>query len=114
MYTASIFMGLLSTLCDAAQKGEALEGKTVGFMGYGSGSKAKVFQGTVEARWDKVAALGLFEALETRQAVDFETYEAWHNERLSAPIVPSKIGFVFEGLRTAENQEFFRDYKLNA
>jgi len=114
MYTASIFMGLLSTLCDAAQKGEALEGKTVGFMGYGSGSKAKVFQGTVEPGWDKVAALGLFEALETRQAVDFETYEAWHNERLSAPIVPSKIGFVFEGLRTEENQEFFRDYTHNA
>tara|TARA_B100000900_G_scaffold378246_1_gene362251 strand:+ start:4027 stop:4239 length:213 start_codon:yes stop_codon:yes gene_type:complete len=37
--------------------------------------------------------------------------ENWHNERLDAPILPSKPGFVFDGLRTAENQEFFRDYK---
>jgi hydroxymethylglutaryl-CoA synthase len=113
MYTASIFMGLLSTLCDAAEKGQDLKGQTIGFMGYGSGSKAKVFQGTVEAGWDKVSKLDLFNALEQRTAVDFSTYESWHNERLTGPISPDKKGFVFEGLRTAENQEFFRDYKNN-
>lgn len=111
MYTASIFMGLLSTLCDAADKGENIEGTCIGFMGYGSGSKAKVFQGHVQSGWSKVAELDLFGSLENRTAVDFTTYENWHNERLAGPILPSKSGFVFDGLRTAENQEFFRDYK---
>ena len=114
MYTASIFMGLLSTLCDAADKGEAIDGKTIGFMGYGSGSKAKVFQGTVEAGWSKVGQLDLFNALEKRSAVDFKTYELWHNERLTAPLSPAKSGFTFTGLRTEENQEYFRDYTFTA
>jgi hydroxymethylglutaryl-CoA synthase len=110
MYTASIFMGLLSTLCDAADKGENIEGMTIGFMGYGSGSKAKVFQGTVESSWNKVGKLNLFAALENRKAVSFDTYELWHNERLTEAISPDKKGFVFTGLRTEENQEFYRDY----
>lgn len=114
MYTASIFMGLLSTLCDAEDKGQNLEGMTVGFMGYGSGSKAKVFEGTVEAGWNKVGALKLFNKLDERVTVDFSTYESWHNERLGAPLNADKKGFTFEGLRTTENQEFFRDYKFNA
>ena len=111
MYTASIFMGLLSTLCDAAENGENIEGNCIGFIGYGSGSKAKVFQGHVQSGWSKVTDLDLFGSLDNRTAVDFTTYENWHNERLNEPILPSKIGFVLDGLRTAENQEFFRDYK---
>jgi hydroxymethylglutaryl-CoA synthase len=114
MYTASIFMGLLSTLCDAADKGQNIEGNTIGFMGYGSGSKAKVFQGTVEKGWNKVAQLDLFNSLENRTAVSFETYENWHNENLHSAITPNKRGFVFTGLRTEENQEFYRDYTFNA
>ncbi len=110
MYTASIFMGLISTLCDAAQQEKSMTGKIIGFMGYGSGSKAKVFQGTVESGWNKVAKLKLFERLEDRIAVDFTTYENWHNEKLLTPIVPNKSAFILEGLRTEENQEYFRDY----
>ncbi len=111
MYTASIFMGLLSTLCDAAEKGKDIEGTCIGFMGYGSGSKAKVFQGHVQNGWSKVAHLNLFDRLDQRTPVDFSTYENWHNECLTIPILPKKNGFVLEGLRTVENQEFFRDYK---
>ena len=114
MYTASIFMGLLSTLCDAADKGQNIEGNTIGFIGYGSGSKAKVFQGTVEKNWNKVARLDLFNTLENRTAVSFDTYENWHNERLDSAIIPDKKGFVFKGLRTEKNQEFYRDYTFNA
>ena len=114
MYTASIFMGLISTLCDAADKGQNIEGNTIGFIGYGSGSKAKVFQGIVEKNWNKVAQLDLFNTLENRTAVSFETYENWHNERLDSAITPNKKGFVFTGLRTEENQEFYRDYTFNA
>jgi hydroxymethylglutaryl-CoA synthase len=114
MYTASIFMGLLSTLCDAADKGQDLTGNRIGFMGYGSGSKAKVFQGTVLPGWNKVAKLDLFNALKNRTAVDFSTYELWHNERLSTPISPNKKGFSFVGHRSEENQEFYRDYTFKA
>ena len=111
MYTASIFMGLLSTLCDAAEKEKDIEGACIGFMGYGSGSKAKVFQGHVQNGWSKVAQLNLFESLDQRTPVDFSTYENWHNECLTIHILPKKNVFVLEGLRTVENQEFFRDYK---
>ncbi|MEY2963560.1 MAG: hypothetical protein RL754_821 [Bacteroidota bacterium] len=114
MYTASIFMGLISTLADAADKGEDITGQRIGFMGYGSGSKAKVFQGQIEAGWNKVAKLNLFEELESRQAVSFETYENWHNEKLDAPIVTDKKGFTYTGHRTEVNQEFYRDYTYNA
>lgn len=114
MYTGSIFMGLLSTLCDAAERGEELTGKRMGFMGYGSGSKAKVFQGTIEAGWNKVAALGLFEDLQARTAVTFSTYEQWHNEALDVPINPERKGFKFTGHRTAKDQEFYRDYTYQA
>lgn len=114
MYTASIFMGLLSTLADAADKGTNIEGQKIGFMGYGSGSKAKVFQGTVEAGWKKVGDLQLFEALKERTAVNFKTYEDWHNEKLAGPIHADKKGFTFIGFRTEENQEFYRDYTFTA
>lgn len=113
MYTASIFMGFLSTLADAAEKGEDLTGKTIGFMGYGSGSKAKVFQGIVENGWTKVGQLNLFEDLSNRTATSFQTYEDWHNEKLQQPITPNKSGFTFGSHRTEVNQEFYRDYLFN-
>lgn len=113
MYTASIFMGFLSTLADAADKNQDLTGATFGFMGYGSGSKAKVFQGKVESGWQKVGKLNLFAALEQRSATSFATYEAWHNEKLAEPIASGKAGFTYAGHRTEENQEFYRDYSYN-
>lgn len=114
MYTASIFMGLLSTLVDGAEQNLDLEGAKIGFMGYGSGSKAKVFEGTVAAGWKKITSLGLFEDLEERTAVDMATYEDWHNEKLRTPIHPNKTGFVLAGRRTALNQEEYRDYTWRA
>ena len=48
MYTASIFMSLISSLVDAANNDKKFEDKKIGFISYGSGSKAKIFEGTVQ------------------------------------------------------------------
>lgn len=88
MYTASIFMSLLSYLSAAAEEGNDLNNQQIGFMSYGSGSKSKVFTGTVQNGWKaKTEALQLFEVLASRKAIDFETYEKIHNGELKQPIL---------------------------
>lgn len=80
MYTASIFTALLSAL---TLSDENLEGKKVGFMSYGSGSKSKVFEGTIESGWKSVIEkLNLKAELEKRQSIDYETYENLHRKKL--------------------------------
>jgi hydroxymethylglutaryl-CoA synthase len=55
LYTASIFLALMSTLeCDLTD-GSRLNGKRFGFVAYGSGSKAKVFEAVVQPQWAEVA-----------------------------------------------------------
>ena len=53
MYTASIFMSLLSLLNYAVDSKIEIAGNKVGFLSYGSGSKSKVFQGSIESSWKK-------------------------------------------------------------
>ena len=48
MYTASIFMSLISSLVEAFEKDRELINKKIGFISYGSGSKAKIFEGTIQ------------------------------------------------------------------
>lgn len=88
MYTASIFMSLLSFLTAAAEEDIELEGKTIGFFSYGSGSKSKVFQGIVQKNWkNTIMKLPLFDELKNRTAIDFSAYENLHNGKLLEPIV---------------------------
>ncbi len=54
MYTASVFTAFLSALQVSADSNEELNGKTVGFIAYGSGSKSKVFQGQIGEGWKNV------------------------------------------------------------
>ena len=64
LYTGSIFMGLLSTLANASEKNLSLEGKKIGFLAYGSGSKSKVFEGVIQLDWKSaIADVKLFETL---------------------------------------------------
>lgn len=92
MYTASIFMSLLSYLFASAQAQQDLNGQTVGFLSYGSGSKSKVFSGTVQPNWrEKIEHLDLFNTLEKRTPIDFETYEKLQKKELDKPLVPSEI-----------------------
>ena len=91
MYTASIFTALLSALQVSADNNEDLTGQKIGFIGYGSGSKSKVFEGTVSENWkDVVAKINLFEYLENRTAISYQEYEDLHNKALKEPINTEK------------------------
>lgn len=100
MYTASIFMALLSALQTSFNENEELAGQQIGFLGYGSGSKSKVFAGKVSENWKKVAEKwNLFESLKNRTAIDFETYEKLHRKQLQNSVNENYKGF---GLTSVE------------
>ncbi|MBO6605209.1 hydroxymethylglutaryl-CoA synthase family protein [Psychroserpens sp.] len=87
MYTASIFMALLSYLSESFKKNANIEGNKVGLIAYGSGSKSKVFEGTIQPSWaSKVEGIQLFEYLENRTPIDLETYENLHRSKLDQPV----------------------------
>lgn len=97
IYTGSIFLGLLSTLCYYAQQNTPLENQKIGFIAYGSGSKSKVFEATVCENWKSVInQIPLFETLEQNQAINFETYEKLHKKELQNSILEPKNEFVLD------------------
>lgn len=82
-YTGSIFLALLSTLEADLAEGNDLTGHRIGFCGYGSGAKAKVFEGTVQQGWQRaVERIKLFERLSERVRLDAVSYEQLHHGRL--------------------------------
>ena len=94
MYTASIFMAFLSGLQTSFNDNEDLSGKEIGFFGYGSGSKSKVFAGKVSENWRKVVdKWNLFENLNNRTAINFETYEKLHRKQLNQSVNTGYNGF---------------------
>lgn len=94
LYTASIFMALLSALQVSYSDGEDLAGKEVGFLAYGSGSKSKVFAGKIGENWkDVVEKWNLFDELNKRAAIDFNTYEKLHRKQLDQSVNPDWKGF---------------------
>ncbi|MDQ1161183.1 hydroxymethylglutaryl-CoA synthase [Chryseobacterium sp. SORGH_AS 447] len=100
MYTASIFMALLSALQTSFNENEELAGQEIGFLGYGSGSKSKVFTGKVSANWKEVAGKwNIFEELKNRTAIDFDTYEKLHRKQLENSLNKNYKGF---GLKSVE------------
>ncbi|MCA4782731.1 hydroxymethylglutaryl-CoA synthase family protein [Empedobacter stercoris] len=100
MYTASIFTAFLSALQVSADSNEELNGKTVGFIAYGSGSKSKVFQGQIGEGWKNVMnKMDLFNYLNQREAISFEQYQDLHNKNLKTSINDSK-GFALDRIET--------------
>ncbi|MUV05470.1 hydroxymethylglutaryl-CoA synthase [Flavobacterium rakeshii] len=81
LYTGSVFMGLLSALSQYNEKGNDVTGKTFGFLAYGSGSKSKVFEGTIQNGWKAATEKAqLFETLAKSHEINFETYLALHKK----------------------------------
>jgi len=100
MYTASIFMALLSALQTSFNENEELAGKEIGFLGYGSGSKSKVFAGKISQNWKSVVAKwNLFEGLKNRMPITFATYEKLHRKQLENSVNENYKGF---GLKYVE------------
>ncbi|MDR6920705.1 MULTISPECIES: hydroxymethylglutaryl-CoA synthase family protein [Chryseobacterium] len=103
MYTASIFMAMLSALEVSFNENEELAGAEIGFFGYGSGSKSKVFAGKVSENWRMVVSKWqLFKNLKNRTAIDFETYERLHRKQLGNSVNKKYKGF---GLLAIESED---------
>ena len=56
-YTGSIFLALMSTFESDLEENSNLDNMLFGLCGYGSGAKAKVFEGKVSPRWREVVSL---------------------------------------------------------
>ncbi|NNT72178.1 hydroxymethylglutaryl-CoA synthase family protein [Flavobacterium sp. IMCC34852] len=99
IYTGSIFLGLLSTLCHHFQQKSDLTHKKFGFIAYGSGSKSKVFEAEVAPQWQSVLEkVKLFETLEQTSAIDFETYEKLHKKELKNSVIIPKNEFYLDSI----------------
>ncbi|DAC44369.1 MAG TPA: hypothetical protein D7H93_06330, partial [Candidatus Poseidoniales archaeon] len=78
-YTGSIFLAMMSTFESDYESDSPLDDQQFGLCGYGSGAKAKVFEGIVSDRWrEVVASWNLFERMAGRMAIDQVTYELLH------------------------------------
>tara|TARA_B100000575_G_scaffold138026_1_gene110129 strand:+ start:3842 stop:5284 length:1443 start_codon:yes stop_codon:yes gene_type:complete len=87
MYTASIFMSLLSALEYSYDEEKDITNKKIGFISYGSGSKAKIFEGTVEKNWSKkIGPIRLFDGLNKRKKISIDTYEKLHKRKITSNI----------------------------
>jgi hydroxymethylglutaryl-CoA synthase len=87
MYTASVFMSLISSLVEALSNGNDITNKKIGFISYGSGSKAKIFEGTIQNKWtDRIGTIKLFQNLNSRQKISVDVYEKLHKRKISSNI----------------------------
>ncbi|WP_396145942.1 hydroxymethylglutaryl-CoA synthase family protein [Flavobacterium sp.] len=97
MYTGSIFLGLLSTLEYHLQNDNDIVSKKMGFIAYGSGSKAKVFEAEVQPDWkNAVSKVGLFDLLNNSTEIDFGTYISLHKKERKQSVLEPKNEFVLD------------------
>ncbi|MCF6128998.1 hydroxymethylglutaryl-CoA synthase [Flavobacterium sp. AS60] len=99
IYTGSIFLGLLSTLCYHFQQKSDLTNAKFGFIAYGSGSKSKVFEAEVSENWEAaIAKVNLFETLKNCIAIDFITYEKLHKKEVKQSVITPKNEFYLDSI----------------
>jgi len=101
MYTASIFMALLSALSHAYKEQNQLTGETIGFLAYGSGAKSKVFEAVVQPEWQTaLKSVELFKTIEDAQAIDVSVYEKLHKKEILDSIKSPKGEFALIDIET--------------
>jgi len=85
----------MSTMeCDYNEN-NPMDGRHIGLCGYGSGAKAKVFEGIVQPQWKEIASrFMLFERLDGRYPIQSEDYEALHRGARTDSIVEPKEEFI--------------------
>jgi hydroxymethylglutaryl-CoA synthase len=97
LYTGSIFMGFLSTLAHFYDTKIDVSNEKFGFLAYGSGSKSKVFEGTIQPNWSAaVANINLFETLENSFEIGFESYEKLHKKEQKQSIQSPKSEWILD------------------
>ena len=93
-YTGSIFLALMSTMESDYSDGVEMDGKYVGLCGYGSGAKAKIFEGVIQSSWKEVAEqFNLFKRLNNRTPLDKDTYEKLHRGSQKESVVKPSAEF---------------------
>lgn len=113
LYTGSIFMSLMSMLESEYKENINVAGQKIGFCAYGSGSKSKVFEGVIQENWkDVVSKFEVFETLDKRKAISFESYENLHGEKLENGIEVPKQKFYLDNISEDENLYGVRTYKF--
>ena len=113
MYTASIFMSLLSMLNNAITKNIELTNNKIGFISYGSGSKAKIFEGIIESNWKiKLKSSNLFEILDKRIDVNVNEYEDLHRNKIKNPISELNGSIKLSAIQKGEFTRGLRSYEL--
>jgi hydroxymethylglutaryl-CoA synthase len=101
LYTGAVFLALMSTLESDWQEKANLKGKRLGFVAYGSGSKAKAYEATVNPEWAEVVRhFKLFEQIKNRKGIDYNTYEALHTGAQRTSVAPEKGRFALEKIGT--------------
>jgi len=112
MYSASIFMSLISELWYKKQELKPLD--KLGFIAYGSGSKAKVFEATlVDGFKSQCKAINLDQTLDNRIAIDFDTYKDLHTKNIDKSIVKPKNEFALTKIEDEkENLQGCREYSF--
>ena len=100
----------MSTFESDLEMNTDLDGVRFGLCGYGSGAKAKVFEGIVSPRWREVVSRwSLFERLAGRVAIDAAVYEELHKGVRDVSVVPPTQEFA-RSEEEAEDLEGARRY----
>jgi len=107
LYTGSIFMGLLSQLSEISRSKRGMSSRKIGFLAYGSGSKSKVFEGTLQPDWESaITKTQLFENLDKSHEVDFDTYLRLHKKQLKNSVLPLKGEWVIDFIEKSDPNLF--------
>ena len=90
-------MGLLSALSQFAKRETDITGKKLGFLAYGSGSKAKVFEGTLQSGWKTAAEKArLFDILNENTSIGFNIYLRLHKKEQKQSVLEPKNEWVLD------------------
>ena len=111
-YTGSIFLALMSAMESDYLDNTEMESKRIGLCGYGSGAKAKGFEGIVQPKWREISSrFHLFERLSTRHAINKTVYEALHKGKRKRSVVKPKSEFALVGIGKEGDLEGQRRYQ---
>ena len=111
-YTGSIFLALMSTFESDLEDNSNLDNETIGLCGYGSGAKAKVFEGKVSPKWREVTSRWmLFERLGGRVAIDAKVYESLHKGTQKESVIEPQGEFILQEIGDEGVDEGARRYK---
>ncbi len=114
MYSASIFMALISFLYESLCDHIDISNKKIGFIAYGSGAKSKVFEATINSNWSRVTkGINVKEQLESRTAIDYSTYDRLHKKQLHASVETPQNEFSIKEVSKEVNQEGAIYYQWN-